>query len=608
MIRVEAFCPRCGSNLISPTDNEDELWCSTCRDHVRGSDAIRKTSVSLPRNGSTPAEERIIPPPTSPMAVARLIVDDLYRDIVRHWRGDFYRYAGGIWADAEDRGVREAVYTWLEPCSYLKKDETVPWEPNSRKVNDVLDALKAIVYLDRTVEPPAWLNGGGDIDADGAVVVANGILHVRTRTLVPHSPAFWAHNRLSYEYRDDAPHPSRWHAFLADLWSDDQASIDTLQELFGYFIGSGTEQQKIALLVGPKRSGKGTIARVLRGLLGKDNVKAPTMASLAQNFGLQELIRAPLAIISDARLSSRGDSSVVVERLLSISGEDELTVDRKYIDPWTGRLPTRFLILTNELPRLADSSGALASRFVLLTLTKSFYGEEDPSLTSKLLEEAPGILNWALEGLDRLNQRGYFVMPPSSADVIRQMEDLASPVGAFIRNRCVLGPEYKVTVDDLWAAWKDFAADQNQHPGTKALLGRDLKAAAPSVKRTRPGDGDRVYVYQGIGLQPLGSESPRTVRTEDLEDQPDEPDRPSRPRDSASYSPHENGHQPVMVDADIKQRVDDLAVQFAYPELRISPAETIAVGEESWSKFLRRATEERLESALFALLDMEAAQ
>ena len=55
---------------------------------------------------------------------------------------------------------------------------------------------------------------------------------------------------------------------------------------------------------------------------------------------------------------------IAVERLLSISGEDTLTIDRKYRDPWTGRLPTRFMILTNELPRFTDSSGALASRFV----------------------------------------------------------------------------------------------------------------------------------------------------------------------------------------------------------------------------------------------------
>ena len=58
----------------------------------------------------------------------------------------------------------------------------------------------------------------------------------------------------------------------------------------------------------------------------------------------------------------------VVERLLSISGEDTLTIDRKYRDPWTGQLPTRFLVISNELPRFGDASGAIATRFVMLTL------------------------------------------------------------------------------------------------------------------------------------------------------------------------------------------------------------------------------------------------
>jgi putative DNA primase/helicase len=66
--------------------------------------------------------------------------------------------------------------------------------------------------------------------------------------------------------------------------------------------------------------------------------------------------------LSDARLSTKADSKIVVERLLSVSGEDSLTIDRKYREPWTGRLPTRFVIMSNELPRLSDSSGALASR------------------------------------------------------------------------------------------------------------------------------------------------------------------------------------------------------------------------------------------------------
>ena len=74
---------------------------------------------------------------------------------------------------------------------------------------------------------------------------------------------------------------------------------------FGYYLLPDTAQQKIGLIVGPKRSGKGTIGRVLTGVLGRANVCGPTRASLGTNFGLWPLLHKQLAIISDARLSGR---------------------------------------------------------------------------------------------------------------------------------------------------------------------------------------------------------------------------------------------------------------------------------------------------------------
>ena len=210
--------------------------------------------------------------------------------------------------------------------------------------------------------------------ASQLISMANGVLHIPTRTLRPHSPSFFTHHALPFPFAAESGTPAKWLQFLHELWADDESSISALQEVFGYILGGDTRQQKIFLLVGPKRGGKGTIGRVLTGLLGTHNVAAQTLAGLSTNFGLSPLIGKPLGLISDARLSGKADSNIVVERLLSVSGEDSLTVDRKYREPWTGRLTTRFVVLTNELPRLTDSSGALASRFVVFVMTRSFYG------------------------------------------------------------------------------------------------------------------------------------------------------------------------------------------------------------------------------------------
>jgi putative DNA primase/helicase len=269
------------------------------------------------------------------------------------------------------------------------------------------------------------------------------------------------------------------------------------------------------MLIGPRRSGKGTIARVLTRLLGIDNVCGPTLSGLATNFGLWPLLNKRLAIISDARLSGRTDQAVVTERLLSISGEDAITVDRKNLTPLTLRLPTRFMVCTNELPRLADSSGALASRFLILRMTQSFYGQEDIGLTDRLLRELPGILNWAIEGWRRLNDRGHFSQPATGQAVIDELQDLASPVGAFIRQWCVLDPRACIGVEDLYSAWCAWCREQGrEQPGNAAVFGRDLRAAAAQVAtrqvRVR-GTDQRVRQFEGICLTDAASSALVTV-------------------------------------------------------------------------------------------------
>lgn len=452
----------------------------------------------------------VMPPPNEPMPVARAIITSRYRHqagvtLLFH-RGEFYGWTGRCWQETDARDVRRAVYEALEHAVYIHpKDESrVPWSPSRRKVDDVLDALRAAALLDTASEAPCWTTGGSARPpASEIVALTNGLLHVPTRRLLDHTPEFFGHHSLPFDFAPDAPSPERWLAFLHQLWPSDPASIACLQEWLGYLIAGDTSLQKIFLLVGPKRGGKGTIARVVTGLLGQHHVAGPTLAGLGTNFGLSPLLGKPLAIVSDARLSSRADAKVVVERLLSISGEDSLTIDRKFKEPWTGRLPTRFLILSNELPRLADASGALASRFVVMVLTESFLGRENPRLTSELLSEASGIFNWSLEGYDRLMARGYFEPPASGAEAVQQLEDLSSPVSAFLRDRCLVGPSYTVSANTLWKAWSDWCSDGNGHPGTKAIFGRDLRAAVPMVRKHRPraGEGEREHAYSGVTLR-----------------------------------------------------------------------------------------------------------
>ncbi len=241
---------------------------------------------------------------------------------------------------------------------------------------------------------------------------------------------------------------------------------------------------------------------MLTRLVGAANVVNPTLAGLAERFGLWPLIGKLLAIVSDARLSGRADQQAVVERLLSISGEDSQTIDRKNLPVWNGKLSARFLVCSNEIPRLSDTSGALASRFLVIQLRKSFFGEEILDLTNKLLAELPGILLWAIGGYMKLREQGRFTQPQSAANLAGELADLGSPVSVFVRERCRVDAEYSVPRKLLYEAYTQWCEGAGKnHIEDEAGFGRLLRATVPGLddKQHRV-EGKPVRFYIGLEL------------------------------------------------------------------------------------------------------------
>lgn len=448
--------------------------------------------------------------PSDPITIARELVARQHTRrgyvTLMHHADEFRAHNGTAWPAEDPATVRARTWEFLEQATRRMKrgdlEVLEPFKPTKTRVDNVLDALKGVTHQPSSIEPPAWLDGREHPPPGELVPCRNGLLHLPTLELHQPTPVLFNLHALDFDYQPQASEPKHWMAFLRSLWPDDEQAIMTLQEIFGYLLTTDTSQQKVFLLIGPKRSGKGTIARVLTRLLGQANVAGPTLSSLSQQFGLQPLIGKLLAVIADARLGGRADQAQIAERLLSVSGEDALSIPRKHKPDWTGRLSTRFLILTNEMPRLIDTSGALASRFIVLTLRQSFYGREDTALFDRLSPEMPGILRWAIAGWHRLRQRGRFVQPESSADAVAELEELGSPVAAFVRERCVVEPGRRIETKRLFGAWQEWCtAEGRKSPGTAHTFGRDLKAAVAGIRTTQPRiAGVQIRFYEGIDL------------------------------------------------------------------------------------------------------------
>lgn len=442
---------------------------------------------------------------------------------LRHWRGTWWRWDGAAYRIAMEPEIRaelanctKAEFDRINIDAILNhrgpKEPPTAHKVTSGLVGNVTLALTGYTLVPASVEQPSWLEVDPPFQADQVLAARNTLVHLpslaegRPHTIAP-TPAFFASHALDYDFDPAAPEPETWHAFLKQVWPDDPETIKTLQEWMGYLLTPDTSQQKILSMIGPPRSGKGTIARVTKAMIGAANVAAPTLSSLAMPFGLAPLIGKSVAIVGDAQLSGRTDSAAVVERLLGISGEDDQTIDRKHLDSVTMKLPTRFMLSANEIPKLKNSSGALVGRMILLRFKESFQGREDSKLTGKLLKELPGILLWAIAGWQRLRERGHFVQPPAGEELVREMGDLSSPIGAFVRECCDVGNGREADVEDVFKCWKLWAAAQGKDKfGDKNVFGRDLRAVVPGMGRgqRRRGEAGIVPVYKGFALNQEG--------------------------------------------------------------------------------------------------------
>ena len=457
-------------------------------------------------------ERPILVGAATPINLAQRFLEHLKKPMKR-WRKDFYKFDGVCYRIIDEEVLIAELYTFLNNTDSLNapkptkkhpepESNRVRIHPDRRMVGEVMAALPSQgLMVDEYIETPHWFHTKRS--THNMISFTNGMLDLDTMKLEENTPDLFTVNAVEFDYDPTAPKPQEWFNFLTSLWYADPECIACLKQVFGYLITQDTSQQKIFMLVGPKRSGKGTISKVLQALIGRSNFAGPTLAMLGNQYGAQNLIGKTLATIPDARLSGKRDQTVIVERLLSISGEDTISIERKYKDAWVGRLRTRFVMLTNEFPRFTDVSTALAGRFVVLQLIKSFYGQEDRGLIHRLLKELPGIMNWAIEGWQELDSDGSFTLPETSKLAQEEMEEITSPMRLFVRENCALDPNIEVDIDDLFDVWKEWCESNNRKfAGNKQMFGRDLRTVVPGITiSTHRVGADRRRFYCGVGLR-----------------------------------------------------------------------------------------------------------
>lgn len=357
-----------------------------------------------------------------------------------YYRETWYSYYRELWGERTPDDINQFFYERLLNCRQVDAEgEIQPFNPTRHAVSEIMYQIQGMVGIPSHYRVPCERRDGKwvEVDARGKMVCRGVLVDMKTgRTYSNHS--MFIPNGADWRYDAAAKDCPLWMNFLHQLLGDKADEIAMLQEFFGYVLAGDTWAQKGLIVVGPPRGGKGVLGHVLENLLGKSMVASPALHAIGTRFGLENLIDKRLCLVSDARLSNRQDIFAVIETLLRIIGEDNVSVDRKNKGMLDLKLGTRVMLLSNEMPHLPDNSDAIHHRFMILQLQESFLGREDVHLLDKLLEELPAIANWAIAGYRRLigDNKFKFTEPQSSHDARDDWRMETNPLEEFVKGYC----------------------------------------------------------------------------------------------------------------------------------------------------------------------------
>lgn len=405
-----------------------------------------------------------IPGPGRPYDVARCYADD--RAVagvpLRRWRGEWYEHRDTWWARLEESDLRTAVVRWLaDQRVRVLVDEQwreEAWPVKGRSVADVVGMLEVVCHRASEADytPGLFLSD----------VYLNADMEPRDYSL-----NVWNTSAADYAWDVKAECPVTL-AWLNEILSP--GDVQMLRQWFGYLVSGRTDLQKLLMMIGPPRSGKGTLLWLMENLLGPGSAASiSTFGELTKTFGLQSLIGARLCVMPDVRWSTR-DAADAVPVVLSIAASDLLDVNRKNLPAWRGRLGARLVIGSNDAPSLPDASGALAGRMLTITMGTSYLGREDPQLKEKLRPELPGLLRWALEGLRDLEEKGAFTESDTSTAARETTREAGNPTLLFVEDECTLEPHACVRLDTLYELYVAWCKRSGCGPLPKHVLSRQL--------------------------------------------------------------------------------------------------------------------------------------
>jgi len=306
---------------------------------------------------------------------------------------------------------------------------------------------------------------------------------------------------VRWDYTPDLISP-RWCSFLEQTFGD---LVDFVQKAFGYSLTGVTLEKILFLLLGPTNAGKTTFLTTGRTVIA-DYSAALQISTLMWDRHEDNNMSADLADLRGARFvvtSETEEGQRLRESKLKriTQGLGTIKTTRKYENPIEFPETHKLWIDANHAPIVRGTDDAIWKRLVPIPCTHRLADADiDKDLPAKLLDEAEGIIAWAVAGAVRWHKEGL-----GRPEVIDQQRatwrESMDTLGEFLRECCVAAEGKSVAASELYCAYHDWAEKHGHHPLSATAFG--LRLSDRGFNKERETTGSKRVVYLGLKLRAL---------------------------------------------------------------------------------------------------------
>lgn len=420
----------------------------------------------------------------------------------------WFHYDGVVWAPA-DVGVIMAGWAAereQEACDAWQQSDNVDTRyllKHARALLHKLDnqekTLRAASQLPALSKPLAAF------DQDPYLLaVANGVLNLRTATLVEARPDQFLMRRAPVRFEPGADCPD-FMRYLRTVQPDPEMR-DFLQRATGYTLMGDASEERFFFAHGEGSTGKSLFIGVMSALLGPFVVNIPSQHLTASRHNVDpervhaRMIGARLALSNETREGTLWNEVLLKE----LSAYDQASARELYKGA-VDYTPTHTLwIRGNHVPGSLDSSDGLSRRYTPIAFNVVIpEAQRDKNLLERIKQsELPGVLNWALEGarrwsLDRDLGRDGLRVPEAVKREREQYKADSDWFGQWLAQCTVKDVEAQTPTQALYDSYRAFCLSGGVSAPTKITFGRSMKARRYTQMNA---SGKKPQRYGGVAL------------------------------------------------------------------------------------------------------------